>query len=127
MSLKDRIKLASKRKPVEFFVEHWQEKVWIRILTLSELLHWEREGKVGVGLAGNKDMDVSKVMGLMLAAAIVEEDGSPVFTYDEVIDLDSIATQVLFKECCKVNKIGADDIQDIEKKLASKASKKPGS
>jgi hypothetical protein len=110
---KDQILSAADLPKSELEVPEWGGSVNVRTLTAAEREKWEE--RVQSSKAVNPEFNVR---GSLLALCIVDNEGKQLFSIVEIPALakkSAAATDRVFDECCRLNRIGADKIEEAKK------------
>lgn len=98
-------------------VPEWNGEVYIRTMTGTERDQFEQS------LAISKDkLNLANIRARLCALAICDEDGNRLFTDSEIEALgqkSAAALDRIFEVAQRLNKIGAKDIEDLEKNSGS--------
>jgi len=110
------------RRVEEIFVEEWKMTVRLRSLSSLQREKWEeyvRQKTAGItDLKKAKELDLTGVKVRLLQVCIVDEDNKLVFEEEDIEMLDDKSSEVierLFDVACKMNRIGVDEVKDVEK------------
>jgi len=109
MGLADQIKAADQGNVVKVHVPEWSCDVWIRTISLGELQAWE------LSCLRAKGEGVDDYRTRYLSKCLVDQDGKPLFTSEELKGLSGVAGARLFKLAQKHNELDDKEIEDIGK------------
>jgi hypothetical protein len=109
MGLTEDILSADQSQSLKVNVPEWSRDVYVRVLTLGELQTWE------LSCLRAKGEGVDDFRTRYLAMALVDADGKPLFTSDQLKRLSGRVGARLFKIAQKHNDLDDTEIQDIGK------------
>lgn len=101
----------------EVEVPEWGGSVFIRTMTGAERNAFELEVVPGVADGSNK-MDILNMREKLLVKVIVDEDGERMFTDKDIKALgqkSAAALDRLFEVAQRVNRLSAQDVEELEK------------
>ena len=109
MGLTEDILSADQSQSLKVNVPEWGRDVYVRVLSLGELQAWE------LSCLRAKGEGVDDFRTKYLAMALVDADGKPLFTSDQLKRLSGRVGARLFKIAQKHNELDDTEIQDIGK------------
>jgi len=109
MSLADDILAADQSQALKVNVPEWKCDVWIRTLPLGDLQAWELE------CLRSKGEGVDEYRTRYLSKCLVDADGKPLFSNDQLKSLSGKVGARLFKIAQKHNDLDEKEIEEIGK------------
>ena len=109
MGLTEDILSADQPQSLKISVPEWNRDVYVRVLSLGELQTWE------LSCLRAKGEGVDDFRTKYLAMSLVDADGKPLFTSDQLKRLSGRVGARLFKIAQKHNELDDTEIQDIGK------------
>lgn len=100
---------ADDKKMVDMEVPEWNGSVKIRVMSGTERDRFEAEF-----VGGNKSVDM--VRAKLVAKCLCDEDGTRLFTEQEIPQLGEKSAAVLdklFTACMKLNRFTKDDVEEL--------------
>ncbi len=109
MGLTDEILAADQALSMKVHVPEWGTDVWIRTLSLGDLQSWELE------CLRSKGEGVDEYRTRYLCRCLVDADGKPLFTNEQLKKVSGKVGARLFKIAQKHNDLDDKDIEEIGK------------
>lgn len=109
MGLAEQIKSVDQGNALKVNVPEWGCDVWIRTLPLGELQSWE------LACLRSKGDGVDDYRTRYLSKCLVDADGKPLFTSEELKGLSGVVGARLFKIAQKHNELDDKEIEGIGK------------
>lgn len=113
---KDQILAADRRKTKDVPVREWGGDVRLQEMSGDERDAWEGETFLRND-DGTARFNAKQVRSRLLIRCMVDADGRRLFIDDEVAKLGSLSAstlQRLYNEAMELNKVSADDIEELE-------------
>jgi hypothetical protein len=109
MSLADEILSADQSQSLKVNVPEWKCDVWIRTLPLGDLQAWELD------CLRSKGEGVDEYRTRYLSKCLVDADGKPLFSNDQLKRLSGKVGARLFKIAQRHNDLDEKEIQELGK------------
>jgi len=109
MPLADDILAADQTQSVKVHVPEWKCDVWIRTLPLGDLQAWELE------CLRSKGEGVDEYRTRYLSKCLVDADGKPLFSNDQLKKLSGKVGAKLFKIAQRHNELDDKEIEELGK------------
>lgn len=94
--------------PVSINIESLGGEVLMKRMTVKQKMDWITSFK--------DDPEALRLAGVsLIAMSVLNDDGSPMFTNDEVLQLDSVCTDEIAAAISDLNKMGPKAVKDAEK------------
>jgi len=105
---RERILSRPNLKPVPFYVEEWEETVYIRRLSLDDQDAMSEEGR------SSADMTVA-----VLIAALVDDEGKPIFTAEDLPAIRAMPFVIVAKVFAQSAKLNGLTTKELDEAMAS--------
>lgn len=117
MSLKDQIKMANTRKPLQVFVKEWKLNVYVRVMSVGERDDWEL---AWIDIRSKGVEKFRNFRAFYLVRTLCDENGIRIWKddeLDEVAQLDGSVMGELFDVAQRHNKLTEADVVELAGEL----------